>query len=147
MASASSELPKSTALDIEAAPTGGPGLGVFLEPPWAADNMLDAKIARIGWCIKSRPRRRRSFTHHPRAGHFFVQDIEAWGRFRKSYARLSYLTVYKLRTVAETRRNRSRFVRNRRVPVCGCRARYVGLGLAQLQAQIRLELEDFRPDP
>ncbi len=40
-----------------------------------------------------------------------------------------------------------RIVRNRCVPVCGCRAGYFGLGLAQLEAKIRLDIEDFRLDP
>ncbi len=33
------------------------------------------------------------------------------------------------------------------MPVCGHRAGYVGLGLAQLEAQIRFDIEDSRPDP
>ncbi len=33
------------------------------------------------------------------------------------------------------------------MPVCGYRAGSFGLGLAQLSAQIRFEIEDFRPDP
>ncbi len=33
------------------------------------------------------------------------------------------------------------------MPVCGYRAGYSGVGLAQLEAQIRFEIEDFRPDP
>ncbi len=33
------------------------------------------------------------------------------------------------------------------MPVCGYCAGYLGLGLVQPQAQIRLEIEDFRPDP
>ncbi len=33
------------------------------------------------------------------------------------------------------------------MPVRGHRARYFELGLAPLQAQIRLEREDFRPNP
>ena len=43
--------------------------------------------------------------------------------------------------------NRARIVRNRCVPVCGYRAGDLGLGLAQLEAQIWLEMEDFRQDP
>ncbi len=49
-----------------------------------------------------------------------------------SYIRLSYLTVNKFRIVVETRLNRLRIVRNRCVPVCGYRAGYFKLGLAQL---------------
>ena len=33
------------------------------------------------------------------------------------------------------------------MPVCGYRAGYLRLGLAQLEAQIRFEIQDFRPDP
>ncbi len=61
--------------------------------------------------------------------------------------RQSYLAVYKFRIVVETRRNRPKIVRNRCVPLCGYHAGYFGLGLASLSAQIRLEIEDFRPDP
>jgi hypothetical protein len=67
--------------------------------------------------------------------------------FRVYPCRLSYLAVEKFRIVVETRRKRPRIVRNRCVPVCGYRAGHFGLGLAQLQAQIRFETEDSRPDP
>ncbi len=53
----------------------------------------------------------------------------------------------KFRIGVETLRNRAKIVRNRSVPVCGYNAGYFGLGLAQLWAHIRLEIEDFRPDP
>jgi hypothetical protein len=53
----------------------------------------------------------------------------------------------KVRLVVETRRNRPRIVRNRCVPVCGHRAGYSGLGLAQLGAPIRVAIEELRPDP
>ncbi len=49
-----------------------------------------------------------------------------------SWTRLSYLTVQKFHIVVETRRNLARIVRNRCVPVCGQRAGYFGLCLAQL---------------
>ncbi len=62
----------------------------------------------------------------------------------QNLARLSYLTVSKFRIVVEARRNRLRIVRNRCVPVC---AGYFGFGLAQLEARIRLEIADVRPDP
>ena len=52
-----------------------------------------------------------------------------------------------VRSAVETRGHRSRIVRNRCVPVCGYRAGYFWLGLAQLWAQIRFEIGDFRPDP
>ena len=68
-------------------------------------------------------------------------------KFAFNSTRLSYLTVYKFRIVVETRRNRPRIVRTRCVTVCGYRAGYCGLGLAQLSAQIWFEIEDFRPDP
>ena len=58
-----------------------------------------------------------------------------------------YVTVFKNRIVVEALRNGPRIFRNRCVPVCGYRAVYFGLRLAELQAQIRVELEDFRPDP
>ena len=61
--------------------------------------------------------------------------------------RLTYLTVQKFRVVVETRRNRAIIVRNRCVPVCGHRARYLGLGVAHLQAQLWFEIEDSRLDP
>ncbi len=61
--------------------------------------------------------------------------------------RLSYLTCGKFRIVVETRRHRHIIVRNRYVTVCGGRAGYLGLGAAQLWAQVRLEIEDFRLDP
>ena len=38
----------------------------------------------------------------------------------------------KCRIIVETRRNRAKIVRNRCAPVCGYRARYFGLGSAQL---------------
>ncbi len=47
----------------------------------------------------------------------------------------------------QTRRNRPIIVRTRCLPVSGDRAGYFGLGLAQLQAQIRFKIGDFRPDP
>ncbi len=50
----------------------------------------------------------------------------------QALAGLSYLTVEKFRIVVETRRNRFRIVWNRWVPLCGRRAGYFGLGLAQL---------------
>ncbi len=52
--------------------------------------------------------------------------------------------------VSGRRRNMTKsaqIVRNRCVSVCGYRAGYVGLDLAQLEAQIRFEIEDCRPDP
>ncbi len=49
--------------------------------------------------------------------------------------------------MVETCQNRARIVRNRCVPVCGYHAGYSGLGLAQLWAQTRPEIEDFRPGP
>jgi hypothetical protein len=64
-----------------------------------------------------------------------------------SFTRLSYLTVNKFRMAVEARPNRARIVRNRCAPVCGHRAVYFALGLAPFKAQIRLEIEDFRPDP
>ncbi len=51
------------------------------------------------------------------------------------------------RIVVETHRNPPRIDRNRCVPVGGYRAGYFRLGLAQLLAQIRFEIEDFWPDP
>ncbi len=33
------------------------------------------------------------------------------------------------------------------MPVRGYRAIYLGLGLVKLEAQIRFEIDDFRPDP
>ncbi len=60
---------------------------------------------------------------------------------------MSYLTVHKFRIVVEARGNWPRIVRNRCVPVSGYRAGYFGLGLAQLEAQIRIEIEDCRPYP
>ncbi len=51
------------------------------------------------------------------------------------------------RIVVETRGSRPRIVQNRCVLVRGYRAGYFGLGLAQLVAQIRFEIEDSRPDP
>ncbi len=41
----------------------------------------------------------------------------------------------------------SLLVADRCAPVCGYRAGYLGAGLAQLWARIRLEIEDFLPDP
>ncbi len=47
----------------------------------------------------------------------------------------------KMQIAVETRRNRVIIVMNRCVPVCGCRAGEFGSDLAQLQAQIRFEIE------
>ncbi len=52
--------------------------------------------------------------------------------------------------VVDRRRNTPKSAQdrsNRCVPVCGYRAGYVGLGLAQLSAEIWLVLEELRPDP
>ncbi len=46
--------------------------------------------------------------------------------------RLTYLRVQKPRPAVEAGRNRDRIVRNRRVPACGHRPGYFGLGLAWL---------------
>jgi hypothetical protein len=67
--------------------------------------------------------------------------------FILALTRLCYLTVQKFRIVVETRRSRPMIIRNPCVPVCGYRAGYFGLGLAHLEAQIQLVVEDFRPDP
>ncbi len=57
-----------------------------------------------------------------------------------------WVTVEKFRIVVETFRNRTNIARARCVPVCGYRVGYVGLGLAKLEAEIWLDIEDLRPD-
>jgi hypothetical protein len=64
---------------------------------------------------------------------------------RSASLRHSVETVVRFRIVVETRPNRPRIVRNRSVPVGVYSAGYFGLGLAQLWAQIRFEIEESRP--
>ena len=82
---------------------------------------------------------------HPFCYVFKFSDVRKRQKRKQTSAELSHSLK-----VSDRRRNTPKSVQNRSESLCaGClyRAGYAGLDLAQLKAQIRVEIKDFRPDP